>query len=131
MVPQPGSGMGIEQLLQMLQGGGQQAQQGMMPGGQQSAQQLQQMAQQLHPIVVQLLNQVLGQVPQRPAGTVPTSLPNSAVPNMAKQLTPEEQVLNMISSMLQRQQPQQNGMSGMQGFKGGAYGGLGGRPVGS
>jgi hypothetical protein len=86
---------------------------------------------QLNPDIMQMIQSVLTSMPDRPNPGAAPSGGGLGVPAMARQLSPQEDIMDMMIGLLQQGQPVSNAQSGLQGAQGGPFGGLGGRPVGS
>ena len=84
---------------------------------------------QISPEIMKMIMQALSAMPDVPAGGMSHSSPAGAVPQMAKQPSPQELQLKQMMSMLNQQPANMQG--GLQGIQGGMSGGLGGRPRGT
>lgn len=84
--------------------------------------------------IMEMIMGLLTQPPNQPAGNVPTGLPASGAPQMAKQMSPEDQQKAMLLQLVQQVQNQASGQqmqNGVQGQAGAMFGQMGGRPRGS
>lgn len=84
---------------------------------------------QISPEIMQMIMQALSAMPDVPAGGMAHTKPAGAVPQMAKQPSPQELQLKQMLSMMNQQPANMQG--GLQGMMGGMSGGLGGRPRGT
>jgi len=84
--------------------------------------------------LLQMLLQLLTQMPQVPAGNVPDGLPPTGSPLAARELSEEQRMmamLNQLAQQIQMQQSAQQMQNGSQGGLGAMFGQMGGRPPGS
>ena len=113
---QPGAGMGMGQPQLGMPGAGGAGGPGMEG---------------LDPAILEMLMGLIQQLVPPPAGgPSPLTLPSAAVPSSAQQPTEEEQVMDMLMSVLQSGNTQSL-TNASQGQAGGIFGGLGGRPPGT
>ena len=85
--------------------------------------------QQINPEMMQMLMQMLTNMPDVPAGGMPTSSPSGSIPQMAKMPTGTEQMMSMMVGQMNAQNPQSL-LNGAMGGLGAVGGNMGGRPRG-
>lgn len=85
----------------------------------------------MNPELMALLQQLLTQAPNRPPGAMSGRMPSGTIPQMAKVPTETEQMMNMLLSQLQQNNPAPTMSRQFGGVSGGSFGFMGGRPPGT